>query len=74
MDADLMLVAGIILGVLSIPAALSAYTHGRGSRMSAAIVLIAVVLIAVAINETPSGYSFPDLPNVFGRVFGRLFN
>ena len=69
-----MLVTGIVLGVLSIPAALSAFTHGRGSRLSAGIVLIAVVLIAVAIYQTPTGYSFPELPNVFGRVFSRLFS
>ena len=29
MDTDLMLVSGIILGVMSIPAMLSAFTEGR---------------------------------------------
>ena len=74
MDTDLMLVTGIILAVMSIPAMLSAFTEGRAPRLAAIVVLIAGVLIFMAVNEQSSGYSFPELPQVFGRVFNRLFN
>ena len=74
MDTDLMLVSGIILGVMSIPAMLSAFTEGRAPRLASFVVLIAGILIFVALTESGTGYSFPELPQVFGRVFGRLAN
>ena len=74
MDTDLMLVTGIILGVLSIPAMLSAFSDGRAPRFASVVVLIAGILIFVAVTERSGGYSFPELPQVFGRVFGRLLN
>ena len=73
MITDLMLVTGIILGVMSIPAMLSAFTEGRAPRLAAIVVLIAGILIFLAIDGRASGYSFPELPQVFGRVFSRLF-
>lgn len=74
MDTDLMLVSGIILAVLSIPAMLSAFSEGRAPRLGAIVVLIAGILIFIAVSERPSGYNFPELPQVFGRVFSRLVN
>ena len=40
-----MLVVGITLGVLSIPAMLNAYSDGRAPRFASIVVLIAGVLI-----------------------------
>ncbi len=74
MDTDLMLVTGIILGVMSIPAMLSAFTEGRAPRLASVVVLIAGILIFVAVTDRSGGYTFPELPQVFGRVFSRLFN
>lgn len=72
MDTDLMLVTGIILGVLSIPAMLNAYADGRAPRLASVVVLIAGVLIFLAINGHRPGYVPSDLPDVFTKVFRRL--
>lgn len=74
MDTDLMLVTGIILGVMSIPALLNAFTEGRAPRLAAIVVLIAGTLVAVAMTQPGGNYSFAELPQVFGRVFSRLIN
>jgi hypothetical protein len=74
MDSDLMLVTGIILGVLSIPAMLNAFADGRAPRLASVVVLIAGVLIFLAVNEHKPTYTPSDLPDVFARVFRRLMN
>lgn len=69
-----MLVIGIILGVMSIPAMLNAFSDGRAPRLASVIVLLAGILIFVAVSEHKPTYAFSDLPDVFGRVFQRLMN
>lgn len=72
MDTDLMLVTGIILGVLSIPSMLNAFSDGRAPRLASIVVLVAGVLIVLAVKRHSSGYTPAELPAVFGRVFDRL--
>lgn len=72
MDTDLMLVIGIILGVLTIPALLSAFAESRTPRAASIIVLIAGTLIVLAINQKPSGYTFPEAARAFATVFARF--
>ena len=74
MDTDLMLVTGIILGVLSIPAMLNSFSEGRAPRAAAIVVLFGGVLIFLALKDHSAGYSWAELPQVFGRVFKRLLN
>lgn len=74
MDTDLMLVTGIILGVMSIPAMLNAFADGRPPRLALIVVLIAGTLVVVAMTQRGGGYTFAELPQVFGRVFSRLVN
>ena len=74
MDTDLMLVTGIILAVMSIPAMLNAFADGRAPRLALIVVLIAGTLVVIAMTQHGGGYTFAGLPDVFGRVFGRLFN
>ena len=69
-----MLVIGIILGVLSIPAMLNAYSDGRAPRLASITVLIAGILIFLAIYNHRPAYTPADLPDVFARVFRRLIN
>ena len=69
MDTDLMMVIGVSLGVLAIPALLSAYSEGRPPRLAAIVVLIAGTLIVVALNQKPSGYTVREIFQAFGTVF-----
>lgn len=72
MNSDLMLVIGLIVGVLSIPALLNAWTESRAPRAGAIMVMIAIGLIMAAYATKPAGYRVEDLPDVFFGVIGRL--
>lgn len=69
-----MLVTGIILGVLSIPAMLNAFADGRAPRLASIVILIAGVLIVIATQKHAGGYTPSELPDVFGRVFRRFLS
>lgn len=72
MDSDSMLVAGIILVLMTLPALLSAYTEGRLPRIAALLLMTGSLLIVIALKQKPSGYDFAQIPGVFERVFARL--
>ncbi|WP_323038400.1 hypothetical protein [Gemmobacter sp.] len=74
MNSDLMLVVGLIVGVLTVPALLNAWTEGRAPRAAAIMVMIAIGLVVAAVRMHPGGYALADLPDVFFRVLGRLIN
>ena len=74
MDTDLMLVTGIILGVFTIPSMLNAFSDGRAPRAAAIVVMIAGGLILLATQNHAGGYSLAELPDVFAKVFRRVFN
>tara|TARA_R110002096_G_scaffold47539_17_gene126758 strand:+ start:7771 stop:7995 length:225 start_codon:yes stop_codon:yes gene_type:complete len=71
MDTDLVLVVGIIIGVLAIPSMLSTISDSRPPRAAAVLVLIAGVLIVVAVQKRPNGYSINEIPQAFITVIGR---
>lgn len=71
MDNDLILVIGIVLGFLAIPALLSAFSESRAPRTGAILVLIAGVLLAVALTRKGGGYSLDQIPDVFMSVIKR---
>ncbi|MBK1635538.1 hypothetical protein [Rhodovulum adriaticum] len=74
MESDLFLVAGVIAGVLAVPAFLSAYTDGRSPVAAGVMALIAGAAIAYAVISNPVGYQIEDVPEVFVRVIGRFLN
>lgn len=74
MDPDLFLVIGLIIAVLTVPAILTAFTEGRTPRAASVMVLISGVLIVLALDRYPDGYSVADIPNAFVRVFDRYIN
>lgn len=71
MDPDLLFVVGCVVGVLTIPALLSAFSEGRPPRVAAIMVLIAGTLIVVAVTQRPGGYMMADIPDAFLRVISR---
>lgn len=70
MNTDLYLVIGMIVGALAIPSLLGAFAESRTPRAGSILVLISGVLIAVALTQKPSGYTFAEIPHVFVRVIG----
>ena len=74
MDTDLMLVIGLAICTLAIPSLLSAFAESRAPRAGAIMVLIGGVLLALALTQKPSGYTFAEIPDVIFRVIGRFLN
>jgi hypothetical protein len=73
-DTDLYLTVGIVLGVLTLPSLLNAWTEGRPPRVGAIFLMAAIIMIAIALTQRPSGYAFQEIPGVMLKVLGRLVN
>lgn len=74
MDAELALVLGIALAVVSIPSIVSALVDGRAPRAGALVILIAGGLVLYGLSNHPSGIQLSELPETFVRVVGRIIN
>ncbi|MCL4187882.1 MAG: hypothetical protein KJZ85_09755 [Rhodobacteraceae bacterium] len=74
MDPDLLLVIGIVLGVLAVPAILSAFTDGRPPRAAAILIMVSAGLIGLAVVNRPMAYTLDEVPDVVVRVIGRYLN
>lgn len=75
LDADLIFVIGMIVGILGVPALLGAFSEGRTPRAAAIMFMICAGLIAVAVMQrTPGTYSLGTAPEVFMRVVGDIVN
>jgi hypothetical protein len=72
MNPDLILVIGIVLGVLSVPAVLSAFSDGRTPRVAALTVIASGALIIWAIHSKPGGYTLREIPEAFVRVVAQF--
>ncbi|WP_298258804.1 hypothetical protein [uncultured Litoreibacter sp.] len=68
MNYDLILVLGIVVGVLTIPAILSAFLDGSAPRVASFAAVASGGMIVYALYSSPGGYAFADLPDVFTRV------
>jgi hypothetical protein len=74
MNSDILLVGGLIVGALAIPALLNAWVEGHVPRAGSIMVMISTGLIVLALYQKPSGYKVEEVPEVFFRVLGRLLN
>jgi hypothetical protein len=72
MDPDTFFVLGLVLGVLAIPAVVSAISDGRAPRFATIILLGAGTMVVYAISQKPGGYALEDIPTVFSRVINTL--
>jgi hypothetical protein len=72
MDADLLMVMGMIVCTVAVLSLISAWIDGRISRVGPALLLIGGVLVVVAIGRHPGGYTIAALPEVFLEVFMAL--
>ena len=73
MDPDTFFVFGLVLGVLSVPAVVSAISDGRAPRLASIILVIAGAMVVYAISQKPAGYAMEDVSAVFATVFNGLF-
>ena len=72
MDSDILLIIGIVLAVLSVPAMLSAFSESRAPRVATFTAVVAGCMIVYAVQTQPGGYSWSEVPEVFVRVVARF--
>jgi hypothetical protein len=70
MTNDVLLIIGIGIGLLAIPAIIGAFSEGRSPRAAAIMVTIGGGLIVLAVSQQPGGYTLNEVPDVFVRVVG----
>lgn len=68
MEPDTLFVIGLGLGVLSIPAVVSAISKGDRPRIATITLMIAGVMIVWAISNKPGGYPIEAIPKVVAKV------
>ncbi|KPP84294.1 MAG: hypothetical protein HLUCCO07_08715 [Rhodobacteraceae bacterium HLUCCO07] len=72
MDYDLALTIGLIIGVFSVPAMVSALSDRRAPRIAAIVMVVAGGLVAYAMTQKPGGYRVDEIPDVIVKVIARL--
>jgi hypothetical protein len=68
MNPDTFFVIGLALGVLSIPAVVSAISNGDRPRIATITLMIAGGMIVYAISNKPGGYPLESIPKVVSTV------
>ncbi len=68
MDPDLVFTLGVVIGVFSLPAMLSAFSERRAPRVAALTVILAGVMILWSVRENPGRYSLGAIPDIFVKV------
>lgn len=71
MDPDLLLVAGLIFGLFSIPSFIADVFSLRFPRFATVGMVLAAGLIWYAFQENPDGYDIFGIPDVIVNVIGR---
>ncbi|WP_372611949.1 hypothetical protein [Aquicoccus sp.] len=74
MDYDLALTIGLIIGVFSVPAMVSALSDRRAPRIAAIVMVVAGGLVAYAVTQKPGGYRVDEIPDVIVKVIARLLD
>lgn len=74
MDFDTALVIGLVVGVFSIPAVVSAMSDRRTPRVAAVAMIVACGLVAWAVTQKPGGYTIDQVPSVVVKVIAHYVN
>jgi hypothetical protein len=72
MEPDVMLIAGLGLAVLSLPALISAWVDKRPPRVGAVVLLTGLGLVAWAVTTRPGGYVLSEIPLLVYEMIARL--
>jgi len=73
-DPDYILVIGMVIGLLAIPALIGAFSESRTPRAAAIMVLLSAGLVSVAVLQRPNTYTVKNAPEVFMKVVGEVVN
>ncbi len=74
MDSHFLLILGLVIGFLAIPAIISAYSDGRRPVAAILVLLISAGLVVFASRMRPGGYRLAEIPDVFYTVVARFLN
>ncbi|MGB3178006.1 MAG: hypothetical protein WBA90_09030 [Albidovulum sp.] len=72
MSPDLMLVIGLLLVILSIPALISAFSSDNSLRGATALATVGAGLMLLAELSNPDGYQPSDIPFVILSVIATI--
>ncbi len=73
MDNDFILVLGVLIGALTFPALISAFSHGRPPRGAIIAFVTGGALVSWAVYNRPNSYSIEGFPDLFVSVVKQLF-
>ncbi|WP_305969138.1 MULTISPECIES: hypothetical protein [unclassified Mameliella] len=74
MHPDMMLVTGMLLVVLSLPAIFAAWADNRAPRVGALVLFGGAGLVFWAFREREGGYRLQDVPDAVYGVIGQILN
>lgn len=74
MHPDMMLVTGMLLVVLSLPAIAAAWADNRAPRVGALVLFGGAGLVFWAFREREGGYRLQDVPDAVYGVIGQILN
>ena len=74
MQADVILVVGIVLAVFAVPSIISALSDGRAQRVAAVVLVASGALVIYAIQQMPDPFTLEEIPNAFIRVVARAIH
>ena len=74
MTTDYVLTVGLLIGLFSIPAMLSAYADNRFPRAPMAAFILSAAIIVLMWVSNPMRYSLLEIPNVVVRVIADILN
>ena len=74
MQADLIMVMGLVVVFFAVPSVVSAWSEGRPPRVAALSFLLGLALAFYATTIKPGGYDLIDVPMAFIHVAGLVLN
>ena len=72
MNTDLALVLGLLLMLLALPAAISAFSSARPMRLAAVLLVLGGASFTYAMTQSPTGYRPADIPQAVLRVIAEI--
>ena len=72
MDTDLIIVSGIVILMLSIPSAVSAFAEGRGPWVALVVVILGFAVVGYGWKHLSVEMTLAEVPHTIYRVLARV--